>query len=115
MYLRNFSLTCSLKLLQKELKDILKNISYYLKPFRSISEKTADNLDLKMIYDYERPCAETADGYYSTACINGAEYNIIYTDYATNETIALCNRAECKHNDNNCMPFSVVFFHILGH
>lgn len=71
----------------------------------SVSEKTADNLDLKMIYDYERPCVETADGYYSTASINGAEYNIIYTDYATNETIALCNRAECKHNDNNCTSY----------
>ena len=71
----------------------------------SVSEKNADNLDLKMIYDYERPCAETADGYYSTASINGAEYNIIYTDYATNETIALCNRAECKHNDNNCTSY----------
>lgn len=58
-----------------------------------------------MIYDYERPCVETADGYYSTASINGAEYNIIYTDYATNETIALCNRAECKHNDNNCTSY----------
>ena len=71
----------------------------------SVSEKTADNLDLKMIYDDERPCAETTDGYYSTECINGAEYNIIYTDYATNETIALCNRAECTHNDNSCTSY----------
>lgn len=71
----------------------------------SIPTKANATLNLKMIYDDERPCAETTEGYYSVASLDGVSYNIIYTDYATNETIALCNRAECKHDDNNCTSY----------
>ena len=40
-------------------------------------------------------------GVYQCLAYNG-QYVLYYIDYATHQKVALCNRPECRHNDNTC-------------
>lgn len=50
--------------------------------------------------------AKTSHGYYEIGMWNNPDYaNIVYTDYATRQTIFLCNVPGCAHNTPDCTSY----------
>ena len=50
--------------------------------------------------------SNTSNGLYQISTWNNQEYrNIIYTDYATQQTVFLCNIPGCAHNSPNCTSY----------
>ena len=50
--------------------------------------------------------AKTAHGYYEISRWNNPDYsNIVYTDYASQQTIFLCNVPGCAHNTPDCTSY----------
>lgn len=47
----------------------------------------------------------TSDGIYLLANIFPDSVNILYIDFATRQQIFLCNRVECKHNQESCTSY----------
>lgn len=47
----------------------------------------------------------TSNGYYELTTIGDTASNILYTDFATHSRIFLCNRPDCKHQDESCTSF----------
>ncbi|MEG0485705.1 MAG: hypothetical protein RR576_09695 [Oscillospiraceae bacterium] len=41
-------------------------------------------------------------GYYDQFNVTGKAVNLLYTDYQTKQRVYLCNRPDCKHNDETC-------------
>ena len=54
--------------------------------------------------------ASAKEGFYRFSTNPQAGGNIIYTDYSTKTTVYLCNRPECRHNDETCPSW----FDLLG-
>lgn len=44
-------------------------------------------------------------GYYQVQPIIPGSYNILYTDYATNQQIFLCEKPNCNHQDESCSSY----------
>lgn len=45
------------------------------------------------------------DGYYHFEADEDGQTHLFYTDYSTGKEVYLCNKPECKHNDESCTAY----------
>lgn len=76
---------------------------------KAIMEEVQEDIqdkDIRMLHNNSLGLAcESKDGYYSIYNDEDGMTNIMYVDYKTRKQIYLCDKSECKHDNEKCTSF----------
>lgn len=69
------------------------------------SEEDIQDKDIRMLHSKSGESCGSKDGYYSIHSNEDGMMNIMYVDYNTKKQIYLCDKSECKHDNEKCTSF----------